>query len=161
MQTGSSQNWSQTKFFFFFFYSVQGLRFNALWMAEFHPSGNYLCHIRQPRSSTATSWQSLQPDSHRCADNTGHLISKKKEKKKRNILHAWINKHYWSHRKIVKINVTNNPLLTYYCSAGGYQKLQAYLFTFSNAEKLQGLRSCVMDGYISSDWKLLMPYQAI
>jgi len=25
---------------------------------------------------------------------------------------------------------------------------------------VQGLRSCVMDGWVSSEWKLLMPYQA-
>ncbi len=77
-------------------------------MAEFHPSGNYLCHIRQPLSSTATSWQSPQPDSHRSV-----LISLDKIL---NFLLARIHKHHCSHRKIFKINVTKNQLLTSYCS---------------------------------------------
>lgn len=103
-------------------------------MAEFHPSGNYLCHIRQPRSSTTTSWQSPQPDSHRCADNPSDLISPNKIL---NISLARINKHHWSRRKILKINVTKNQPLTYYCSAGGYHwKHQAYFVHIFKCRKL-------------------------
>ncbi len=94
---------NQVFFFFFFFYSVQGLR--SCIMDGWVPSE---WKLLMPYQATS------QFNCHKLAGSSTRLMSLNKIL---NFLLARINKHHCSHRKIFKINVTKNQLLTSYCSA--------------------------------------------